>query len=126
MSLRSSGTSCVVRGYTRNRAKLNQWLGQECFEHRPLSRRDCSCPKRYDFHRLPTEDEAKRMWLKNSNMKQPPKELYVCSFHSVEKTPTQEKPCPALWRGYERPPEKRRRILKRSDDVAPASGMFCY
>ncbi|KAF7644788.1 hypothetical protein LDENG_00215700, partial [Lucifuga dentata] len=109
-----------------NCAKLNQWLKQECFQHRPLSRRDCSCPKQSHFHRRPTEDKAKRMWLKNLNLKQPPKELYVCLFHSVEKTPTQENPNPTSWLGYEKPPEKRHRVLKRIDNVAPASGKFCY
>ncbi|KAF7643355.1 hypothetical protein LDENG_00241140 [Lucifuga dentata] len=97
MSLRSLGKSCAVRGCTYNCTKLNLWLGQECFQHRMLSRRDCSCLKWYNFHRLPTEDEAKQMWLKNLNLKQPPKELY-CMFV-----------CFILWK--RRPHRKTRTLL---------------
>ncbi|XP_053183953.1 uncharacterized protein LOC128367339 [Scomber japonicus] len=55
------------------------------------------------------------MWLKNINLKKPPKTLYVCSIHFVDKKPTEENPHPTLWLGYVKPPEKRRRILKRID-----------
>ncbi|XP_055032015.1 uncharacterized protein [Misgurnus anguillicaudatus] len=93
--------------------KLNMWLQQQCVEHVPKTKRDCPCDKRYSFHRLPTDEEFKRIWLKNLNLKKPPKTLYVCSFHFVDKKPTEENPHPTLWLGYERPPEKKRRVLKR-------------
>lgn len=46
-------------------------------------------------------------------MKKPPNNLYVCSFHFVDKKPTAENPYPTLWLGYYRPPEKKRRKLQR-------------
>ncbi|KAF7650772.1 hypothetical protein LDENG_00120980 [Lucifuga dentata] len=109
MSLRSSGTTCAVRGCTYNQAKLNEWLKLECFEHKPKTKSDCSCRRWYSFHRIPKDDESKRNWLKNLNLKKPPKTLYVCSFHFVDKKPTQDNPYPTLFLGAERPPEKRRR-----------------
>uniref|UniRef100_A0A8C6UA01 Uncharacterized protein n=1 Tax=Neogobius melanostomus TaxID=47308 RepID=A0A8C6UA01_9GOBI len=41
--------------------------------------------------------------------------LKVCSFHFVDKKPTEEHPHPTLWLGYDKPPEKRRRVLRRFD-----------
>uniref|UniRef100_A0A671UHG4 THAP-type domain-containing protein n=1 Tax=Sparus aurata TaxID=8175 RepID=A0A671UHG4_SPAAU len=80
---------------------------------------------RYSFHRLPRDEELRRMWLKQLNLKKPPKTLYVCSFHSVDKKPTEEHPHPTLWLGNERPPEKRRRVLKRTDSsVTRITGMI--
>lgn len=128
MSLRSSGTCCAVRGCTNNQRKLNLWLDEQCFEHAPSTKRDCSCVQRYSFHRLPTDEEARRMWLKNLNLKKPPKTLFVCSFHFTDKKPTAENPNPTLWLGYHRSPEKRRRrVLKRIDSSARSnvtSGMI--
>uniref|UniRef100_A0A667W8G4 THAP-type domain-containing protein n=1 Tax=Myripristis murdjan TaxID=586833 RepID=A0A667W8G4_9TELE len=115
MSLRSSGTCCAVRGCTNNQRKLNLWLDEQCFEHAPRTKRECSCVQRYTFHRLPTDEEARRMWLKNLNLKRPPKTLYVCSFHFIDKKPTEENPHPTLWLGYDRPPDKKRRVLRRID-----------
>ncbi|KAJ8278435.1 hypothetical protein GJAV_G00087590 [Gymnothorax javanicus] len=118
MSLRSSGTCCAARGCTNNHTKLKLWLDRPCFDHAPRTKRDCPCVKLYAFHRLPKEEEARRMWLKNLNLKRPPKTLYVCSFHFVDKKPTEENPSPTLWLGDDRPPEKRRRVLKRIDSTA--------
>uniref|UniRef100_A0A672RAP9 THAP-type domain-containing protein n=1 Tax=Sinocyclocheilus grahami TaxID=75366 RepID=A0A672RAP9_SINGR len=115
MALQSSGTTCAVRGCTCNQTKLNLWLKEQCYIHKPKVRAECTCERRYSFHRLPIEDEAKRNWLKNLNLKKPPKTLYVCSFHFVEKNPTEDNPYPTLFLGYEKPPEKRRRLLRRDD-----------
>lgn len=122
--LRRSGTTCAVRGCTYNQTKLNDWLKLECFDHKPKTKSECSCPRWYSFHRLPNDDEAKRNWLKNLNLKKPPKTLYVCSFHFVDKTPTQDKPYPTLFLGYERPPapEKRRRLIRRVDRYVTRTG----
>lgn len=123
--LRSSGNTCAVHGCTYNQAKLNLWLKQECYEHKPAKKADCPCPRLYRFHRLPTEDEAKRAWLKNLKLKKPPKTLFVCSFHFVDKEPTVENPHPTLWLGYEKSPEKKRRVLRRKmTDENQLPGMF--
>ena len=39
MSLKSSGTTCAVRGCTYNRTKLNTWLKLECFDHKPKNKK---------------------------------------------------------------------------------------
>ncbi|XP_047430615.1 piggyBac transposable element-derived protein 3-like isoform X2 [Mugil cephalus] len=100
MALRSSGTCCAVRGCTNNQTKLNLWLKEQCFEHAPQTKRECCCENRFSFHRLPKDEEHRRMWLKNLNLKKPPQTLYVCSFHFVDKKPTEENPHPTLWLGY--------------------------
>lgn len=91
------------------------WLQEQCFEHAPRTKRECGCETRYSFHRLPRDEEPRRMWLKNLNLKKPPQTLYVCSFHFIDKKPTEEHPHPSLWLGYDKPPEKRRRVLRRFD-----------
>ena len=49
----------------------------------------------------------------------------VCSFHFVDKKPTEEHPHPTLWLGYERLLEKRHRVLKRTDSsVTRITGMI--
>lgn len=125
MALQRSGTTCAVRGCTYNQTKLNLWLKEQCYIHKPKVRAECTCERWYSFHRLPIEDEAKRNWLKNLNLKKPPKTLYVCSFHFVEKKPTEDNPYPTLFLGYEKPPEKRRRLLRR-DDSSFSTGKFIH
>ncbi|XP_035853758.1 uncharacterized protein LOC118494305 [Sander lucioperca] len=82
-----------------------------------------------------SEDEPKRTWLKNVNLKEPPKHLFVCSFHFVDKKPTQDNPYPTLVLGYEKPPEKRRRprtphvtdepdVMEVSGEPGPTSQTF--
>lgn len=108
-----SGTTCAVRGCHYNRKKLNVWLKQECYDHKPLTKSDCSCPQWYHFYRLPTDEEDRRIWLRNLYLKRPPKALYVCSFHFVDKKPTEKNPYPTLWLGHRIPPEKKRRVIKK-------------
>lgn len=109
--LRSSGTTCSARGCTHNWSKLRIWRKSECFDHKPKTKAECSCPQWYSFHRLPKDNEAKANWLKNLKLRKPPKILYVCSFHFVDKKPTDENPYPTLFLGSEDPPpEKRPRL----------------
>ncbi|XP_042350772.1 uncharacterized protein LOC121949214 [Plectropomus leopardus] len=114
MSLRSSGTCCAVRGCHNNQARLNLWLEQECYEHAPSTKRHCSCEQRYRFYRLPKDEEARTAWLQNLNLKKPPKTLYVCSFHFVDKKPTEEHPHPTQWLGEEKPPKKKKKKKRRA------------
>lgn len=105
-----------------------KWLKRECFEHKPKTKLECSCQRLYSFHHLPKDDESKRIWLKNLNLKTPPKHLFVCSFHFIDKKPTQDNPYPTLFLGYEKPPEKTRRPRTRhvtttdDPDVMEVSG----
>lgn len=57
-------------------------------------------------------------------LKKPPNNLYVCSFHFVDKKPTAENPYPTLWLGYYRPPEKKRRKLQRKDTSTVSTGVI--
>uniref|UniRef100_A0A8C5GQP8 Zinc finger protein 883-like n=1 Tax=Gouania willdenowi TaxID=441366 RepID=A0A8C5GQP8_GOUWI len=118
MSLRSSGVCCAARGCTYNSKKLKLWLDQVCFEHSPKTKRECSCARRYRFYRMPTEEEPKNMWLKNLCLKSPPKTVYVCSFHFVDKKPTEENPFPTLWLGLNTPQKKKSdsSVRNTSDD----------
>jgi len=85
MSLRSSGTCCAVRGCTNHQRKLNLWLDEQCFKHAPRTKRDCSRVQRYSFHRLPTDDEARRMWLKTWIWRDPRKHCLCVHFISSTK-----------------------------------------
>lgn len=106
--LRSSGTTCAARGCTHNWSKLKNWMRSECFDHKPKTRKECPCPQWYRFHRLPTDYEARENWLKNLRLRKPPKALYVCSFHFVDKKPTDENPYPTLFLGSEDPQSEKR------------------
>lgn len=105
---RSSGTTCAARGCTHNWLKLKNWMKSECFDHRPKTKKECSCPQWYSFHRLPKDNLARANWLKNLRLRKPPKMLHVCSFHFVDKRPTDDNPYPTLFLGSEDPPAERR------------------
>lgn len=62
------------------------------------------------------------MWPSCLKLKSPPKTLYVCSFHFVDKMPTALNPYPTLWLGYEYKPPKKRRLLERSVVVDTVTG----
>ena len=108
-----SGAHCAVSGCMNNKRNLNIWLDRECVIHLPKTKRECTCPPRFSLHPKPKDDLDSRMWLKNLNLKSPPKALYVCSFHFVDKKPTTEHPYPTLYLGYEAKLPKTRRVLKR-------------
>ena len=116
LNMVSSGTVCAARGCHYNSTKLNNWRKEECLIHKPRTKAECPCEQWYDFHRIPKDKDAKKMWLRNLNLKRIPKVVHVCSFHFVDKKPTRENPYPTLHLGppvLERqlgPPEKRRRI----------------
>ena len=109
----STGAHCAVRGCSNNYGRLQEWLDRECFDHKPETKRNCPCPPMYALHSKPKDECESRMWLKNLNLKKPPKTIFVCSFHFVDKKPTTDNPYPELYLGYERKPTKTRRVLKR-------------
>lgn len=45
------------------------------------------------------------------NLKKPPRNVFVCSYHFVDKKPTKDNPFPELWLGYNRSPQRKRRQL---------------
>ncbi|KAK7482090.1 hypothetical protein BaRGS_00026674 [Batillaria attramentaria] len=115
MAFRSGGgRHCSVRGCSYNEKKLKEILNRPCFDHFPLLRKDCSCDAPFRLH-SPKTEEQRREWLANLRLKAPPKYLFVCSFHFVEKKPTLENPSPQCMLGYEREVKVGRRILVRKN-----------
>ncbi|XP_057673018.1 uncharacterized protein si:dkey-56d12.4 [Corythoichthys intestinalis] len=112
--VRGSGTFCAVRGCVNSWRRLNTWLERECFDHRPTIKRHCGCTPPYTFHQKPKAEDESRMWLAALKLKNPPKRLYVCSYHFVDRKPTKEHPFPELWLGCDRPPETKKGKRKRN------------
>ncbi|XP_052447117.1 uncharacterized protein LOC127988404 [Carassius gibelio] len=109
-----SGTYCAVRGCNNSWRLLNVWSEGECFHHKPSTRRQCGCAPPYALYEKPKTDVESRKWLAAFKLKNLPKRLFVCSYHFIDKKPTEENPFPELWLGYERPPQQKRRKLDRN------------
>ena len=104
-----SGTTCAVVGCKNSRKHLNEWLDRECYDHKPATKRQCSCPPLFTFFRKPDTDSESRAWLKALNLKKPPRNVFVCSCHFADKRPTKDNPFPEFWLGYNRFPQPKRR-----------------
>nr|XP_043870739.1 zinc finger MYM-type protein 2 [Solea senegalensis] len=101
MSSRKTGVVCAVTGCHNNWYKRKSFLEQQCYDHRPQTRRKCGCKAPYELYPPPKNAATLRLWLKALNLKKPPKRPYVCSFHFVENKPTEDHPVPEKWLGYE-------------------------
>lgn len=119
-----SGTYCAVRGCNNSWRLLNVWSEGECFDHRPSTRRQCGCAPPYALYEKPKTDVESRKWLAALKLKNPPKRLFVCSYHFIDKKPTEENPFPELWLGYERPPQQKRRKLDRNTSDTQSDGKY--
>lgn len=102
MSTRSSGRHCAVHGCTYNQRKLKERLKLPCCDHFPLTKGECPCELPFTFFSLPKDEERKKQWIDVLRLKRMPKDLCVCSFHFIDKRPTEENPVPTLFLGYER------------------------
>uniref|UniRef100_A0A672IZY4 THAP-type domain-containing protein n=1 Tax=Salarias fasciatus TaxID=181472 RepID=A0A672IZY4_SALFA len=111
--------TCAVIGCKNSQKCLNEWLDRECYDHKPATKRSCPCAPLFSFFKKPKDDYKLRMWLKALNLKKLPKNIFVCSFHFVEKKPTKENPFPELWMGYNRSPQRRRRSFERQTPASP-------
>lgn len=60
-----------------DQAKLNVCLKQQCDDHAPQTKMDCSCRSWHTFHRPPEDEESRRNWLNHLNLKRPLKTLYT-------------------------------------------------
>ncbi|XP_039858167.1 uncharacterized protein LOC120715317 [Simochromis diagramma] len=116
----SSGSTCAVVGCHNNSRKLKNALETFCLEHQQL-RKACPCPPPYALHSMPRKEDRKLAWLAALRLKHPPKRVYVCSFHFIDKKPTELHPDPELYLGYDRPPPKKRRRLTRTTLSVTAS-----
>ena len=111
-SLKGFGRHCSVRGCTYNDKKLCELQNRLCFYHKPTALKDCPCDPPYKFH-FPKNAEQRREWLLTLQLKCPPKKLYVCSYHFIDKQPTEQNPLPQLMVGYKRTVKQGRRIVVR-------------
>ncbi|KAL2099515.1 hypothetical protein ACEWY4_003909 [Coilia grayii] len=110
----SSGSTCSVVGCSNSSNKIRHFMEAECYTHR-VKRRECLCPPPYSLHFMPA---SRRLgWLAALRLKYPPKKVYVCSHHFVNKRPTDEHPNPELFLGYERPVQKKRRTIVRGETL---------
>uniref|UniRef100_A0A3P9AYL6 THAP-type domain-containing protein n=1 Tax=Maylandia zebra TaxID=106582 RepID=A0A3P9AYL6_9CICH len=116
----SSGSTCAVVGCHNNSRKLKNALETFCLEHQQL-RKACPCPPPYALHSMPRKEDRKLAWLAALRLKHLPKRVYVCSFHFIDKKPTELHPNPELYLGYDRPPPKKRRRLTRTTLSVTAS-----
>uniref|UniRef100_UPI0037E97926 uncharacterized protein n=1 Tax=Semicossyphus pulcher TaxID=241346 RepID=UPI0037E97926 len=98
----TSGSTCAVSGCHNNSKKVKTFLASTCLKHRQL-RRLCPCPVPYSLHSMPKKEERRSAWLEALSLKRPPKRIYVCSFHFVEKRPTKLHPDPELYLGDDQP-----------------------
>uniref|UniRef100_A0A671YJ76 THAP-type domain-containing protein n=1 Tax=Sparus aurata TaxID=8175 RepID=A0A671YJ76_SPAAU len=108
----SSGTTCAVVGCHNNSRKRKDFSETSCVEHEQL-RQTCLCPAPYALHAIPRKEERRLAWLVALRLKYPPKRVFVCSFHFVDKKPTELHPDPELYLGYNRPPPLKRRKSHR-------------
>ncbi|XP_030575115.1 uncharacterized protein LOC115772844 [Archocentrus centrarchus] len=108
----SSGSTCAAVGCYNNTRKLKNELEKFCFEHHQI-RKVCPCPAPYALHSMPRKEDRKAAWLAALKLKRPPKRVYVCSFHFIDKKPTELHPDPELYLGCDRPsPKKRKRVIR--------------
>ena len=114
------GRNCSVRGCNYNGKRLLEVGDRPCFDHYPQLRRDCNCDPPYRFY-SPKSADQRQEWLSRLQLKNPPKNLYVCSFHFVDKKPTEQNPSPQLLLGHDSRPvfevvvKRSSRSLIRSD-----------
>lgn len=95
-----SGSTCSVAGCYNNSRKIKILSETVCTHHQKL-RKVCPCPVPYSLHSMPTKEERRQAWLAALRLKKLPKRVYVCSFHFVEKGPTEMHPDPELFLGYD-------------------------
>ncbi|XP_059400094.1 transcriptional repressor p66-alpha-like isoform X1 [Carassius carassius] len=112
----SSGSTCAVSGCYNNSKKLKSFQENICEEHQ-RTRSECPCPAPYALHCMPSKDDSKQAWLAALKLKNPPKRVYVCSFHFVDKKPTELHPDPELYLGHNRPHQGRRKQLHEADGL---------
>lgn len=115
----SSGSTCAVSGCYNNSKKLKGFQENICIEHQKI-RNECPCPAPYALHCMPAKEERKQAWLAALKLKNPPKRVYVCSFHFVDKKPTELHPDPELYLGHSRPQQGKRKLIQEADGL----GMF--
>ncbi|XP_056615513.1 GATA zinc finger domain containing 2Ab isoform X2 [Triplophysa dalaica] len=110
----SSGSTCAVSGCFNNSKKLKSFQESICVDHQKI-RDECPCPPLYALHSMPAKDERKHAWLAAIKLKSPPKRVYVCSFHFVDKKPTELHPDPELHLGHNRPDQSKRKQVQDAD-----------
>lgn len=109
----SSGSTCTAVGCHNNSRKLKNLSETFCLEHQQL-RKACPYLRPYTLHIILRKEDRKLAWLAALRLKYPLKRVYVCSFHFVDKKPTELHPDMELYLGYDQPPPKKRTKLLRA------------
>ena len=122
---RSSGAHCSVKGCSRNQRQLNGLLDQECFDHKPLARRNCKCEAPFRLFKMPDDPVTRRLWLAALRRETPPKNVFVCSFHFLDRQPTAQNPIPELFLGHEKGAKKRRKLVRSAREVENKEPKSC-
>ena len=106
--------------------KAPERVVRECYDHKPATKRQCPCAPFFNFFRKPDTDSESRTWLKALNLKKASRNVFVCSYHFVDKKTTKDNPFPELWLGYNHPPQPKRRQLKRRLESEGKFSNFSY
>lgn len=111
----SFGSTCAVSGCFNNSKKRKSFQEGICVDHQK-TRNECPCTPPYALHSIPAKDERKHAWLAALKLKSPPKRVYVCSFHFVDKNPTELHPDPELYLGHDRPDQNNPKQVQDADE----------
>ncbi|XP_051549979.1 GATA zinc finger domain containing 2Ab isoform X2 [Myxocyprinus asiaticus] len=114
----SSGFTCAVSGCYNSSKKLKNFQENLCIEHQKI-RNECPCPAPYALHSMPKNEERKQAWLAALKLKSPQKTVYVCSFHFVDKRPTELHPDPELYlcHNHSRRDQNKRKQIENADGL---------
>lgn len=117
--------NCAVISCTNSRYKLKVWEKKNCDEHAGEIHKDCPCPPPFRLHIFPSvlhNMDKRKEWIrqirrtaKGNKEWSPGQSDMVCSCHFVDGRPTLENPNPTIELGYEKPANKARRVLIRSE-----------
>ena len=135
---------CVVTGCSNGAYRLKKWKEELCNEH-DCKRKDlnCCCPAPFKMYPFPTKKknpEARSSWIKLINRLEPgsknqffipSKDSRVCSKHFKDGEPTEQKPYPSEYLGYDSKrklkfvsPVLERKRSRKAFDVEPSDGLF--
>uniref|UniRef100_A0A8C4ESW1 THAP-type domain-containing protein n=1 Tax=Dicentrarchus labrax TaxID=13489 RepID=A0A8C4ESW1_DICLA len=117
----SSGSTCAADGCYNSSKKLKTFSQTFCLQHQQVRQR-CPCPPPYALHTMPVNKDRRTAWLAALKLQRPPKRVYVCSYHFVNKRPSVLHPDPELYLGYDRPPRPKRRRKPVRTQAADSGG----
>lgn len=116
--------NCAVHGCSNSSYRLKKWKKENCLLHK-IPQGECECQPQFSLHYFPSElrnGEWRQRWVQAMKRETEGKKKWlpgvddrVCSEHFIDGMPTLENPDPTLKLGYDVPPKKERRPLKRNE-----------